>query len=424
MKMHVLQALGLERRTGVHPPARKLTRARAIEHMPLPSKVILPLQQHIGACAKAVVKRGDEVKVGQVIAESDGFVSAPIHATISGTVKQITTIASPITGQPVPAIIIESDGKDEWIELAPADPENLSNEQILTRIQNAGIVGMGGAAFPTHVKLKPPSQKHIHTLIVNGAECEPYITADDRLMLEETDRIIAGVKIAMQVLSVTTAHIAIEDNKPRAIERIRRALAQLSPPGIVAVPSRYPMGAEKTLVKSILHVEIPEGGLPMDVGAVVQNVATLAAVSDAVTLGKPLVERVVTVQNVATLAAVSDAVTLGKPLVERVVTVAGMVSEPKNLMARFGTAASSLIELCGELDISVDQLIFGGPMMGIAQPSYDSPIIKGTNCVLLLSNNQGNKLRALKEKRFSRRTFMTNIHVSVAVGASIAAPWD
>ena len=360
MNTHVLQGLGLRRRTGVHPPARKLTRARAIEHMPLPGKVILPLQQHIGACAKAAVKRGDEVKVGQVIAESDGFVSAPIHATISGPVKQVTTIASPITGQPVPAIIIESDGKDEWIELSPADPENLSNEQILTRIQNAGIVGMGGATFPTHVKLKPPPQKHIHTVIVNGAECEPYITADDRLMLEEADRIIAGVKIVMQVLSVRRAHIAIEDNKPRAIERIRKALAQLSPPDritVVAVPSRYPMGAEKTLVKSILHVEVPEGGLPMDVGAVVQNVATLAAVS--------------------------DAVTLGKPLVERVVTVAGMVSEPKNLMARFGTAASSLIELCGELDTSVDQVIFGGPMMGIAQPAYDSPIIKGTNCVLL-----------------------------------------
>jgi len=360
MNTHVLEVLGLRHRAGVHPPAYKLARSKAIEHMPLPSKVILPLQQHIGACANAAVKRGDEVKVGQVIAESDGFVSAPIHATISGTVKQISTITSPMTGQPVPAIIIESDGKDEWTELAPADPENLSNEQILTRIQNAGIVGMGGATFPTHVKLKPPPQKNIHTLIINGAECEPYITADDRLMLEEADRIIAGVKIVMQVLSVIRAHIAIEDNKPQAIERIGRALAQLSPPEritVVAVPARYPMGAEKTLVKSILHAEVPEGGLPMDVGALVQNVATLAAIY--------------------------DAVTLGKPLVERVVTVAGMVSEPKNLIARFGTAASSLIELCGEPDTSIDQMIFGGPMMGIAQPSYDSPIIKGTNCVLL-----------------------------------------
>jgi len=361
MNTHVLEVLGLRHRAGVHPPACKLASSQAIELVPLPSKVVLPLQQHIGACAKAIVKRGDEVKTGQVIAESNGFVSAPIHATISGTVKQISTVASPMTGQPVPAIIIESDGEDEWITLAPADPEHLSNEEILTRIQNAGIVGMGGATFPTHVKLKPPPEKHIHTVIINGAECEPYITADDRLMLEETDRIIAGLRIVMQVLSVTRAHIAIEENKPQAIERMRRALAQLSPPegiAVVVVPARYPMGAEKTLVKSILHAEVPEGGLPMDVGALVQNVATLTAIH--------------------------DAVTLGKPLVERVVTITGMVSEPRNLVARFGTPASSLIELCGETDPSVDQVIFGGPMMGVAQPSFDSPIIKGTNCVLLM----------------------------------------
>ena len=360
MKNHILEVLGLKRPAGVHPPARKLAAEQAIERAQLPETVTLPLQQHIGAPAKAVVTRGDEVKVGQVIAEAGGFVSVPIHATISGTVKQLATVASPITGQPVPGVIIESDGKDDWIELTPADPEGLSTEEIINRIKGAGIVGMGGATFPTHVKLSPPPEKSITSVIVNGAECEPYITADDRLMLEETDRILIGLKIVMRVLSVERAYIAIEENKPRAIARMRQAVGKASLPGTVtveAVPAKYPMGAEKTLVKLILGLEVPEGGLPMDVGTVIQNVATLAAVA--------------------------DAITLGKPLVERVVTVTGLVGTPKNLLARFGTSASSLIEECGGADPSADEVIFGGPMMGIAQSRADTPIIKGTNCILV-----------------------------------------
>jgi electron transport complex protein RnfC len=360
MKNHILEVLGLKRRAGVHPPSQKLTAEHAIERAPLPKTVTIPLQQHIGAPAKAIVKRGDAVKVGQVIAEAGGFVSAPIHATVSGTVKQLATVASPVTGQPVGGVIIESDGEDEWIDLTPADPERLSNEEILSRIKEAGIVGMGGATFPTHVKLSPPPEKSITSVIVNGAECEPYITADDRLMREETNRIITGLKIVMQVLSVKRAYIAIEENKPQAIERMQQAVEKASLPGevtVVAVPAKYPMGAEKTLVKSILNLEVPEGGLPMDVGTVIQNVATLAAVA--------------------------DAITLGKPLVERVVTVTGLVGTPKNLLARFGTAASSLIEQCGGADPSADEVIFGGPMMGIAQSRTDTPIIKGTNCVLV-----------------------------------------
>jgi len=360
MNTRVVELLGLKSPAGVHPPSQKLAAGHAIERAPLPKSVILPLQQHIGAPAKAIVKQGDEVKVGQKIAEADGFVSVPIHATISGTVKQLATVASPVTGQPVPGVIIESDGKDEWIELTPADPEALSKEEVLTRVKDAGIVGMGGATFPTHVKLSPPPEKSIKSIIVNGAECEPYITADDRLMLEETDRILRGLKTMMQVLSVKRAYIAIEENKPQAIARMRQAVTESSLPGeveVVAVPAKYPMGAEKTLVKAILGVEVPEGGLPMDVGALVQNVATLAAVY--------------------------DAVALGKPLVERVVTVTGLVSEPKNLLVRFGTAALQLIELCGGIPPEADEMIFGGPMMGIAQVSYDAPIIKGTNCVLV-----------------------------------------
>ncbi len=360
MITHVLEMLGLKRSAGVHPPSHKLGAEAAIERAPLPETVTLPLQQHIGAPAKVLVKTGDEVKVGQVIGEAGGFVSAPIHATISGTVKQLPTVASSVTGKGVPGVIIESDGQDEWIDLSPANPETLSPSEIIARIKEAGIVGMGGATFPTHVKLSPPPEKPVKVVIVNGAECEPYITADDRLMIEQSERILSGLAIVMKALSVKRAFIAIEDNKPQAILKMREYVSKGVFPGAVSVqvvPRRYPMGAEKTLIKTILGTEVPEGGLPMDVGALVHNVATLAAVH--------------------------DAVVLGKPLVERVVSVTGLVKTPKNFLARFGTPASALIELCGGSDASADELIFGGPMMGIAQPSFDTAIIKGTNCILL-----------------------------------------
>jgi electron transport complex protein RnfC len=211
------------------------------------------------------------------------------------------------------------------------------------------------------VKLSPPPEKPIKTVIVNGAECEPYITADDRLMIEETERILSGLAIVMKALSVKRAYIAIEDNKPRAISEMSEAISRVKFAGgevsVRPVPRRYPMGAEKTLIKTILGFEVPEGGLPMDVGALVHNVATLAAIH--------------------------DAVVLGKPLVERVVSVTGLVKTPKNFLARFGTPSSALIDLCGGADEAADELIFGGPMMGIAQPSLDTAIIKGTNCVLV-----------------------------------------
>lgn len=360
MNTHVLEVLGLKRLAGVHPPSYKLGAQAAIERAPLPKTVTLPLQQHIGAPAKVLVKTGDGVKVGQVIAEAGGFVSAPIHAPISGKVKQLPTVASSVTGRAVPGIVIESDGQDEWIELFPADADELSAPQIISRIKDAGIVGMGGATFPTHVKLSPPPEKPIKVVIVNGAECEPYITADDRLMIEQPERVLSGLAIVMKALSVRRAFIAIEDNKPQAIAKMREHVSQVKFPGdvsVAVVPRRYPMGAEKTLIKTILGAEVPEGGLPMDVGALVHNVATLAAVH--------------------------DAVVLGIPLVERVVSVTGLVKTPKNFLARFGTPASALIELCGGSDASADELIFGGPMMGIAQPLLDTAIIKGTNCILL-----------------------------------------
>ncbi len=360
MNTHVLEVLGLKRSAGVHPPSNKLGAQVAIERAPLPETVTLPLQQHIGAPAKVLVKTGDEVKVGQVIAEAGGFVSSPIHATISGTVKQLPTVASSVTGKAVPGVVIESDGQDQWIDLSPANPDDLTPAEIISRIKEAGIVGMGGATFPSHVKLSPPPEKPIKTVIVNGAECEPYITADDRLMIEHPERVLSGLAIVMKTLSVKRAFVAIEDNKPQAIAKMREQVSQSSFPGEVSVrvvPRRYPMGAEKTLIKTILGAEVPEGGLPMDVGALVHNVATLAAIH--------------------------DAVVLGKPLVERVVSVTGLVKTPKNFLVRFGTPASALIELCGGSEPSADELIFGGPMMGIAQPSFDTSIIKGTNCILV-----------------------------------------
>jgi len=362
MNTRVVEWLGLKRPAGVHPPGHKaLASGKAIERIPSPESVVLPLQQHIGSPAQPVVKRGDEVKVGQKIAQAGpGFCSAMIHATVSGVVKQLPTVVSPITGEPVAGVVIESSGEDEWVDCVPADAETLSAEEILDRIKEAGIVGLGGAAFPTHVKLSRPPESPAHTLLVNGAECEPYITADEQLMLEQTGRILQGIKILVRLLSVRKVYIAIEDNKPLAIKRMRRAVSEseLSSEVIVsAVGAKYPMGAEKTLVREILGVEVPEGGFPTDVGVVVQNVATLAAVA--------------------------DAVVDGKPLVERVVTVTGSVNEPKNVLARFGTPASHLIEQCGGADPSADEVIFGGPMMGIAQPSSASPIVKSTNCVLV-----------------------------------------
>ena len=366
MNTRVVEWLGLKRPAGVHPPGHKaLASGKAIERVPLPESVVLPLQQHIGSPAQALVKRGDEVKVGQKIAQAGpGFCSAPVHATVSGEVKQLLTVVSPITGDPVAGVAIESNGEDEWLECVPADAEALSAEEILARIKEAGIVGLGGAAFPTYVKLSRPPESPAHTLLVNGAECEPYITADAQLMLEQTDRILQGIKILARLLSVSRVYIAVEDNKPQAIEQMRRAVSESDLPGEVtvsAVEAKYPMGAEKTLVKEILGVEVPEGGFPTDIGVVVQNVATLAAVTDAV------VE--------------------GRPLVERVVTVTGLVNQPKNVLARFGTSASHLIEQCGGADPRADEVIFGGPMMGIAQPSAASPIVKSTNCVLVKSSD-------------------------------------
>jgi electron transport complex protein RnfC len=349
-------------RGGVHPSYFKLTAAQEIQKAELPDRVILPLLQHVGAPCEPLVEKGEHVRTGQRIADSTAPVSAPVHASISGIVTDISEGLIP-TGRKVLSITVESDGKDEWVETKGVDPEKARREDILAKVRECGVVGLGGAAFPTHIKLNPPKQ--VDTLIVNGAECEPYITADHRLMLEEGEGVIEGARLIARLLRVKRTIIAVEDNKPDALEKMR----ELSGDGIevISLRTKYPQGDERHLIKALLGREVPAGGLPFDVGVVVQNVGTAKAVR--------------------------DAVCEGKPLVERVVTVTGDVKEPQNLWVRIGTPFSKLLERCGRPMEGWMKLIAGGPMMGIAQ-SRNVPVIKGTNCILVFS---GEKLREEEE---------------------------
>ena len=347
---------------GVHPPEYKeLSETKGIQKMPLPEKVIIPFSQHIGAPANPVIKKGDRVKTGQLIGEAGGFVSSNIHSSVTGEVEDIIDVLTPV-GRFSKAAVIKVE-EDEWVEgilEKPEEFEGLSPEQMLDRIKQAGIVGMGGATFPTHVKLKPPPDKKIDTLIINGAECEPYLTADHRLMLEYTDELIAGIKILGKILQVENVFIGIEVNKEDAIEILTRKLNNTSIK-VVPLKVKYPQGAEKNLIQAILGREVPSGGLPLDVGVVVQNTGTAKAVYDAVCFKKPLIERVVTVSG--------DAIT-----------------SPSNLLVRVGTPLSELIKYCGGPKGEVKKVISGGPMMGISLPYIENfSVTKGTSGVLLLS---------------------------------------
>jgi electron transport complex protein RnfC len=359
MKRQIRNLLKMKKTVGVHLPQNKLADGAMIEKVPLPDIVTLLMQQHSGAPAKLLVKRGDVVQTGQLIAEATAFVSAPVHATLSGEVKEISSVVHPLTGKLTTAVTILSDGADNWVETVTVNPDELSREEIIACVQRAGIVGLGGAGFPTYVKLQPPTDKPIHTVIANGAECEPFITADTRLMIENPEKVITGLQIVMRVMKAKQAYIAIEENQPEAITQLRTYLAQHNLPhlSLFILKPNYPMGEAAVLIREVLGVEIPTGKRSRDVGVLVQNVGTLAAIN--------------------------DAVTCGKPLVERVMTITGMVAKPKNLLVRFGTAASYLIALCGGVTRGGDVLIFGGPMQGIAQPSYDSPVVKSVNCVLV-----------------------------------------
>ncbi len=348
-------------RGGVHPnDCKGYSAGKSIETAPVPAKVIIPTRQHIGAPCSPIVKVGDLVKKGQVIAETQAFVSSPIHASISAKVVEIADYPHPVFGTCM-AVVIESDGNDEWVEGLPLqrDWKTIEPAELKNIIRQAGMVGMGGATFPTHVKMSPPPEKKIHTFILNAAECEPYLTADHRALLELPETVLAGCLITMKVLGVTKGVIGIEENKPDAIEVLRKVTAGT---GIEVVPlkTKYPQGAEKTLIRVITGQEVPSGGLPMDVGVVVQNVGTVVAIANAVEKGMPLIERITTVTG-------------------------GAVAEPKNLRLRIGTTFGQAIELCGGFKEAPSKVIMGGPMMGMAQKTVDVPIIKGTSGILCLT---------------------------------------
>ncbi|SMC83345.1 electron transport complex subunit RsxC [Sporomusa malonica] len=353
-------------RGGVHPDDRKrYTAAKSIEVAPLPQKVIIPTRQHLGAPCAPVVKVGDLVKKGQVVAEAQAFVASPIHASTSGKVVEIAEYPHPVFGT-CQAVVIESDGQDEWVPGLPLsrDWQSIDTKELKELVRLAGIVGMGGATFPTHVKMSPPAEKPIDSFILNGAECEPYLTADHRVMLEQTERIITGMKIAMKILGVNKGYIGIEENKPDAIDVMRKACAGSSIE-VVPLKTKYPQGAEKTLIKVIIDREVPSGGLPMDVGAVVQNVGTLVAMADAVEKGIPLIERVATVTG-------------------------GAIAEPKNILLRVGATFAQAVAMCGGFKDQPVKVIMGGPMMGMAQRTLDVPVIKGTSGILALSASDVN----------------------------------
>ena len=344
---------------GIHPhDGKELAKDQPIETMPVPQQLVVPMSQHIGAPCAPTVKVGDMVKRGQLIGTSPAFMHADIHAPVSGKVVKIET--RPHSGRiSCQAVVIESDGEDAWVEGLPLNRDwtTMTNEEILGAIQSAGIVGMGGATFPAHIKLKPA--KPVDILILNGAECEPYLTADYRLMLEEADKIVTGTRILGKILGVKRSVIGIEDNKPEAIKVMQQACAGKDIE-VAALKTKYPQGAEKMLIKVIADREVPMGGLPMDVGAVVQNVGTVAAITDAVVAGLPLIERITTVSGDA-------------------------IAQPKNLRVRIGTAYRDAIAYCGGFKETPDKLLAGGPMMGMAQFSEDVPIMKGSSGILALT---------------------------------------
>ena len=349
---------------GVHPPELKQkTEEKQVERPPLPQEVYIPLNQHIGSPCQPVVEKGEEVKTGQVIGEGEGFVTSTIHASISGEVKEIGQFPAPDGTTPV-MVHIESDEKDtkikDWKE---EDWHELDIEVLKNRIAQAGIVGLGGASFPTQVKVSPPEDKSIDTYIVNGCECEPYLTADHRIMLEFSDKLLQGIQIMQKILGVKNVTIGIEDNKSAALELLREKTQQENEISVQALETKYPQGAEKNLIDALLDRKVPAGGLPLDVGVVVNNVGTIVATRDAVIKNKPLIERVVTVTGQG-------------------------IQEPKNVIARIGTQFKHLIEYCGGLTPDTKKVIDGGPMMGVAQHTLDVPLTKGTSGILALTQEE------------------------------------
>ena len=344
---------------GIHPAERKeLSNRTPIQQAPLPKRLLLPLVQHIGAAAEPCVVVGQHVRKGEKVATANGVVSVPLHAPTSGTVVFIGEQPYPhASGMLAPAIVIDSDGLDEWVELTPpADYRSLEPGELLTLIREAGINGLGGAGFPTAVKLTARPTQKIHTLIINGTECEPYITADDLLMRERAGELVSGIDILVQLIQPEQVLIGIEDNKPEAIAAVRGACSERSYQ-VRVFPTKYPSGGEKQLIQILTGVEVPSGGLPADIGILCQNVGTCVAIHDAVLLGKPLISRITTLTGEA-------------------------LARPGNVEALIGTPVGELLAFAGLDTSKLNRLIMGGPMMGFTLPSLDVPLIKSSNCLL------------------------------------------
>ncbi len=371
--MYVTQPDGENRKLwrfhgGLHLPDNKSqSNERPLRKATIPRQLVLPLQQHIGEPAQVLVKTGDRVFKGQLIAKAAGYISAPLHAPTSGTVTAIEERPIPHpSGLSAPCILLDTDGLDEWSQDLPEpmlDYAVLDPTEIRERVRWAGIVGMGGAAFPSSVKLNPGPDVGIHTLIINGAECEPYITCDDLLMREQPERIMEGIRILMHVLKAKQCLIAIEDNKPEAIEALYQCskAPDLNDVNVVRIPTRYPSGGEKQLIKILTGKEVPSGGLPSALGIVCHNVSTAAAITDAVLTGRPLISRIVTLTGEG-------------------------IAEPRNLEALIGTPAAHLVAQAGGYTDQAEKLILGGPMMGFSLAHDDIPITKAGNCLLATSN--------------------------------------
>lgn len=352
-------------RGGVHPPENKIqTENMAVEEVKAPKMLYVALLQHIGAPLDPIVAVGDRVLKGQKIADSQAFMSSPIHSPVSGIVKRIEDHVFPLMGR-IKTVIIENDEQETWDELSKIEKwENVDRRTLLTMIREKGIVGIGGASFPTHIKLDPPADAKIDTLLLNGAECEPYLNSDNRLMIENPEKIVNGIKIIKKILGVNRAIIGIEENKPEAIASMRKAVEGT---GIEIAPlkTKYPQGGEKQLIKAVLDRQVPSGKLPSAVGVVVQNTGTAAAIYDGIVNGIPLIEKVVTVS--------------GKGIIN-----------PKNVKIAIGTPFSYLLDYCGVNREVVDKLVMGGPMMGMAQFSEEAPVIKGTSGLLALTKEETN----------------------------------
>jgi electron transport complex protein RnfC len=350
---------------------KKSTAHKPSVKAPIPKRIWLPLIQNTGLPCRIIVSVGDKVKVGTKIGEAEGNISAHIHSSISGKVIEITEMNHPILPTRFLTCVIESDGQDIWEDkIKEQDCTNFSIEDLIDLIKNAGIVGLGGGAFPTHIKITPAKEKPIDTLIINGCECEPYLTADHRLMLEKASEIIEGTKILAKILQVKNIVFAIEKNKQNAFEQISNLL-HINPNfnfenckvKIVNLSTKYPQGSEKHLIKALLNRVIPAKGLPLDVGVVVQNVGTAHAVYEACRYNKPLVEKLITVTGTG-------------------------INQPQNLWVRLGTPVNDIINFCGGYTSEPAKIIFGGPMMGIAQYTDEMPITKGTSGILIFTNQK------------------------------------